>query len=445
MRFRIRPLLICWQCVCLGIFMTPLHVAGEVFGEQLQTSVQDGGHAPQQMQHEDGAQTTDWRLMQDGVLFLTANRQGRPKGDTELVSQNWWMGMASRSLGRSTLTFTGMLSGEPLTMGGNGYSEIFQTGEAYQGHAITDRQHPHDFVMQLAAVWRLPLSSGAGFTVAGGPVGEATLGPVAFMHRQSAFENPFAPLGHHTFDATHIVKGIVAGMVDRGPFALEGSVFHGGEPDEHRWGITDIGALDSWATRVWWRPNPSLAVQVSHGFLKNPEALEPGNVRRTTASASWLSQSDAGFTAVTAAYGRNQKDHTASIFDALLVEGTHRMSQHVFYSRVEVVDVETGLLLGGHEGEADGHGAPSTVLAMTVGALRDLPAVKGFELGLGGDVTFHRSPDRLAGLYGSSPVSFKVFLRLRLPVPAMGRMQDMTMMRPMAGHDMTMMRPMDRR
>ncbi len=152
MRFRIRPLLICWQCVCLGIFMTPLHVAGEVFGEQLQTSVQDGGHAPQQMQHEDGAQTTDWRLMQDGVLFLTANRQGRPKGDTELVSQNWWMGMASRSLGRSTLTFTGMLSGEPLTMSGNGYSEIFQTGEAYQGHAITDRQHPHDFVMQLAAV-----------------------------------------------------------------------------------------------------------------------------------------------------------------------------------------------------------------------------------------------------------------------------------------------------
>ena len=121
------------------------------------------------------------------------------------------------------------------------------------------------------------------------------------------------------------------------------------------------------------------------------------------------------------------------------------MSQHVFYSRVEVVDVEPGLLLGGHEGEADGHGAPSTVLAMTVGALLDLPAVKGFELGLGGDVTFHRSPDRLAGLYGSSPVSFKVFLRLRLPVPAMGRMQDMTMMRPMAGHDMTMMRPMDRR
>jgi hypothetical protein len=315
-------------------------------------------------------------------------------------------------------------------MGGDGYSEIFQTGEAYQGHAITDRQHPHDFVMQLVGIWRSALSNGTGLTVAGGPVGEATLGPVAFMHRQSAFENPFAPLSHHTFDATHIAKGIVAGMVDHGPFAVEGSIFHGREPDEHRWGISDIGALDSWATRVWWRPNPSFAVQASHGFLRNPEALEPGNVRRTTASASWFRRSVDGFTAITAAYGRNQKEHAASIFDALLIEGTHRKSKHVFYSRLEVVDVETGLLLGGHEDEA--HGAPSTVLAMTVGALRDLPTVKGFELGLGGDVTFHRSPDQLAGIYGSTPVSFKVFLRMRLPASTMGRMQDMTMMRPMA-------------
>ena len=420
-----------WQYPCVWIFTFSAGMTGQISGAESMQPVQPEHQVSHQMDQDHSDQSSGWRLMQDGVVFLTANRQDRPRGDTELVSQNWWMGMASRSIGRSTLTFTGMLSGEPLTMGGDGYSEIFQTGEVYQGHAITDRQHPHDFVMQLVGVWRSALSNGTGLTVAGGPVGEATLGPVAFMHRQSAIENPFAPLGHHTFDATHIAKGIVAGMVDHGPFAVEGSIFHGGEPDEHRWGISDIGALDSWATRVWWRPNPSLAVQVSHGFLKNPEALEPGNVRRTTASASWFSRSIGGFTAITAAYGRNQKDYAASIFDALLIEGTHRRSKHVLYSRLEVVDVETGLLLGGHEGEEDVHGAPSSVLAMTVGALRDLPTVKGFELGLGGDVTFHRSPDRLAGIYGSTPVSFKVFLRLRLPVPAMGRMQDMTMMRPM--------------
>ena len=172
--------------------------------------------------------------MQDGVVFLTSNRQGKPRGVTELVSQNWWMGMGSRAVGNGTFTLRGMLSLEPLTLGGNGYSELFQTGETYRGRPLIDHQHPHDFVMQLAAAWRVPLSTRTGITVSGGPVGEATLGPVAFMHRLSADENPFAPIGHHTFDSTHITKGVIATRVDHGPIAIEGSVFHGGEPNEDR-------------------------------------------------------------------------------------------------------------------------------------------------------------------------------------------------------------------
>ena len=45
-------------------------------------------------------------------------------------------------------------------------------------------------------------------------VDEATLGPIAFMHRLSASENPSAPLGHHTLDSTHIVQGVIATAVD---------------------------------------------------------------------------------------------------------------------------------------------------------------------------------------------------------------------------------------
>ncbi len=381
-----------------------------------------------QTEHEDSHPSGDWHFMHDGVAFLTVNHQTTPRGATEFVSQNWWMGMGSRSVGNSTLTLKGMLSGEPATMRGNGYSELFQTGEVYKGQPITDHQHPHDFVMQLAAVWYRPLSTRTGITVAGGPVGEATLGPVAFMHRQSAVENPFAPLGHHTFDATHYVKGIVAMRVDHGPFALEGSVFHGGEPDEHRWGILDVGALNSWATRAWWQPDPHWSVQVSHGFLTKPEALEPGNVRRTTVSAAWHTQSETGFTAVTAAYGRNDKDHADVGSDALFVEATHRVASHVVYSRVEAVDVETNLLLGTQQ--HGGHLEPSTVLAATFGVMQDLPALGNFDFSVGADVTLHRAPEQLIGIYGSRPTSFKVFLRLRLPVPAMGRMRDATMMQP---------------
>ena len=86
--------------------------------------------------------------------------------------------------------------------------------------------NPHDLAMQLAGVYRVPISGQTGFTIAGGPAGEATLGPVAFMHRASSAENPIAPLGHHTFDSTHIAKGVVArGSRSRSPGSSRGHCF----------------------------------------------------------------------------------------------------------------------------------------------------------------------------------------------------------------------------
>ena len=43
------------------------------------------------------------------------------------------------------------------------------------------------------------------------------IGPVAYMHRPSAMDNPAAPLSHHTFDSTHIAYGVVTAAVDHGP------------------------------------------------------------------------------------------------------------------------------------------------------------------------------------------------------------------------------------
>ena len=389
-----------------------------------------GGHGARQ----ESSDSPQWRFMQDGVAFLTFNRQGGPRGNTEFVSQNWWMGMGRRPVGAGNLTLTGMFSLEPATVGSNGYSEILQTGEAFQGRAITDRQHPHDLAMQLAGVWRVPIAGRVGFTIAGGPAGEATLGPVAFMHRASAAENPFAPLGHHTFDSTHIAKGVVAMAVDHGPWVAEGSLFHGHEPDEDRWSISDVGELDSWATRLWFRSGMEWEFQASHGYLHEPEELEPGSLRRTTVSASWMTKPTPDFSAITVGYGLNDKDHADAVFDAFFAESTHRSGRYVFYSRFEATDVETELLLGAAEHEG-GEESPlrDTVVAFTVGAVRDLPPLGGFEFGLGSDITFHNVPERLVATHGARPVSFIVFLRVRPPVSAMGRMWNMTMTRPMSG------------
>ena len=200
--------------------------------------------------------------------------------------------MASREMPRGRLTLTSMLSLDPATVGKDGYREILQAGEAIDGHPLIDRQHPHDLFMQLAAVWRMPLTQSTGFTLAGGPVGEPALGPVAFMHRASAADNPTAPLGHHTFDSTHIAFGVVTAAVDHGPFVVEGSVFNGREPDENRWDF-DFGRFDSVSGRVWYRPSDEWEFQASSGRLKTPEELEPGDIVRSTLSASWTQKNGA--------------------------------------------------------------------------------------------------------------------------------------------------------
>ena len=233
------------------------------------------GHGSMAM--DDGA----WSFMQDGVLFLNLNQQGGPRGGTELAPQNWWMGMATRSAGGGQLRLNLMLSLDPATLGADGYRELFQVGETLDGVALIDRQHPHDFLMQAAVVWRVPVGRGYSLTLAGAPVGEPALGPVAFMHRASAYENPTAPLGHHTFDSTHIAMGVLTAGVERGAWQAETSIFHGAEPDEQRWDLMDPGPLDSWSARGWYRPTERWAFQVSHGLLHEPDATHPGDVRRT--------------------------------------------------------------------------------------------------------------------------------------------------------------------
>ena len=63
-----------------------------------------------------------------------------------------------------------------------------------------------------------------GITIAGGPMSDPALGPVAFMHRPSAAENPAAPLAHHTLDSTHIAMGVVTAALDHGPFTIESAL-----------------------------------------------------------------------------------------------------------------------------------------------------------------------------------------------------------------------------
>jgi len=367
-----------------------------------------------------------WAFMYDGVIFGTFSDQGGPRGGNEFISTDWFMGMASRQAGPGRLTLTGMASLERATTGPRGYLELFQVGETYRFIPLVDRQHPHDLLMQASAAWRIPLTDRTAITLAGAPVGEAALGPGAFMHRRSAAENSAAPLSHHTLDSTHIAMGVIAVSVDRAPWTVESSVFQSGEPDDNRWDLVDFGALDSWSARVWYKPSEAWEFQASHGFLENPERLEFAHVRRTTASAAWLKTGPDGFTAATVAVGRNDKEFHGT-FHAALTEVTRRQGRLSIYGRLESLQVETPILQT--RGLFHSHLAVESdvVTAGTVGGVVDVPRWRRFEIGLGADVTSYVVPDALRVTHGNRPVSFRLFLRVRPPASSMGRMWNMRM------------------
>ena len=377
----------------------------------------------------------DWMVMAHGDIKTGVNHQGGPRGVTKAESQNWLMLMAERRAGAGRLMLRGMISAEPWTAPRRGFPELFQTGEAYEGRPIIDAQHPHDLFMELAAAYTLPISESVSIHLYGGPVAEPALGPVAFMHRPSAMENPAAPLSHHWHDSTHIAHGVFTAGVTAGRFRIESSIFRGAEPDENRTTI-DFGKLDSYSARVWFTPTPSWAMQVSYGYLTNPEELEPGDLKRLTASISHNRTWADGNIASSLIWGRNDERHGVS--NAYLLESTvNFLDKNYFYTRMELGD-KFGLLqenIFGRPGLVEDHhddqlqndfhvpapveepephtDASFRVAAFTFGGVRDIISNSTLRLGIGADVTFYHVPSGLKPIYGSSPKSYHVFLRLR--------------------------------
>ena len=149
------------------------------------------------------------------------------------------------------------------------------------------------------------------------------------------------------------------------------------------------------------------------GRLKDPEALEPGDITRATASGSWFRNNGADFSAVTAAYGVNLTEHGNR--HAVLVEATRHTRGTSLFMRAEAVHVETSLLLADTVSSDDDDERRDPVGALTVGAMRDVLTWGGFQGGIGASVTGYTVPSALTATHGFRPVSYQVFFRLRPP------------------------------
>ena len=368
---------------------------------------------PMHMYHK---QSGDLLLMFHYNLVVGMNRQGGLRGVTKVESANWFMPMAYHKLGKGTVQLRGMFSFEPFTFPPGGSPLLFQTGETHKGQPLIDKQHPHDFFMELSAQYTLPVGErGTWFTYFGYP-GEPALGPVAFMHRMSASENPSAPLAHHLQDSTHISFGVLTTGLTYRWLKLEGSIFNGREPDENRYNF-DAHKWNSRSARISIMPNQNWVIQTSYGFLRSPEASEPDtDIRRVTASVQYNRALHRGNWASAFIWGRNHTSSPTEIhnLNGYTFESTvNFLDKNYLYTRLELVDKNELLRPSDRAllGITDDH--PSfRIGAYTFGGARDIWTDK-VSLAIGSDLTFYSKAAVLDRIYGTNPVSWKLFFRIR--------------------------------
>jgi len=351
-------------------------------------------------------------LMLHGAIFPRYTNVSTRRGDDRIDAPNWFMAMYSHPLTDSAQFGARlMMSLDPLTEQGRGYPLLFQSGETWNGEPLHDRQHPHDLFDELSFSLSQKFDHDLSAYFYFGYPGEPALGPPTFMHRPSAMDDPDAPIGHHWQDSTHVTFGVATAGLVWSDVKIEGSIFTGREPDEDRYDF-DQPEFDSYSGRLSWNPTRNLALQVSFGYIKSPEAIDPElNRHRTTALAIYnLPLGNDSNWSNSFVWGQNNDTAGQGKTQSFLVESDYQRGRDTVYFRWERV---------GKSGEelvlnAAADTRVFSVSAYTLGYVRDLSHGDGLDIGLGMQFTINNRPDTLDHYYGDDlGYAFEFFLRIR--------------------------------
>jgi len=352
----------------------------------------------------------EWDVAAYVEVYLTYNNQGAPRGAVDFESQNSGIVTANHPLGPGRFTARGQFSLEPATLRPEGSPQLAQWGEVQDGVLQVDSRRPKNFFMEAGADWVTNLATHTQLRLYAAPVGEATLGPVPYVRRLSAMENPEAPLSATLQEGSSVAEGVLSaglksGSGDQRSFQVEGSLFHGREPDAEHWDLAP-GVLDSWAVRLTAKPYTGVVASLSRGHLVAPFRGLPGDWDRTCFTLSGERLYKQSLVAATVVWARNSMP--GQRLDSFLAEALYSWNLFSFFGRYERLD-RPGLL-----GPSQPVGLESPrVVAVTAGVVHELPLAGGWKTGLGTDVVFHGMPDVYAASYGRYPTSFHVFLRIR--------------------------------
>ena len=361
------------------------------------------------------AQPGSWRLMFHANAFLLGEQQTSPRGGDKIFSTNFSMLMAQRYLGRGVFTARVMLSAEPATITDRRYPLLFQQGETAFGVAIADGQHPHNLFMEVTALYDLQLGERTLLSFYAAPVGDPAIGPTAYGHRASALENPVGTLGHHQEDSTHISDDVLTVGLTYRIVRIEASGFHGREPDENRWTITQ-GGIDSWSSRLTIQPGKNWSGQYSYARIQSLEALFPTeNQDRMTASVMYNRPLHDGNWASTLLWGRTSSLGDGSIFNSYLLESTARFRKSNYvWTRLESAERSNELILGENPLPPGFLERPiGQVQAYSFGYDHDFDLIPYVASAIGGQFTKYSVPDTIKSIYGSHPFGLALFVLLR--------------------------------
>jgi hypothetical protein len=369
-----------------------------------------------------------WQLMLHGAAFGQYDHQPTIHGDTQIGVIDWEMLMAARPTLGGVLRLTAMTSAQPLIIGRQGYPELLQTGGSDNNIRYVNRQHPHELIGELSAAYDRSLTSNLATGIYAAAIGEPAIGPPSYMHRPSAFDDPFAPLGHHWQDATHETHGVVTAGVYSRRVRAEGSIFNARESNGDYLNIEYDGArLDSYSGRLTLAPNANVTMSAWAGYLFAHDPVDgPIGMQRYGVSLETATQrANGGWSSTGVVWGINVHHHGARVHNhttgdsaatynlssALLVESSFALtSRATVYGRIEEADKSADDLgfLGGDLTEL------FTVRALSLGGAYDVVRVGSAAFALGARGTLNLLPESLRLVYSTTrPMGVAVYLRVR--------------------------------
>ena len=356
-----------------------------------------------------------------GHLALTDTGVAGTRSRHSIAAPNWIMADGGIDLSHwNRIELDVMLTAERWTFPDRGYALPLQIGEENQnGVPYVDAQHPHSSpLMGLTLTDVLSFSSTKTriLRVWFSPRGETTDGPIAFMHRATGTVNPDAPLGHHLGqDVGHVTSTVIgAGFYFSnrlGATAIEASTFHGREPSPTEIDLP-VATPDSAALRLVQQFGRHLTAAVSVAYVNSPEG-DGANTVRISASA---------YTEHRLGGSHNWRAHTSWIWGGVTnydhapfltsfgIEATFSDEVNTPFARLEVLHRTPAELAIASATPND----PQFVGSLTLGYVRHVVSLWGFDLGVGVSGTLGILPADFQPAYGGPVIaSGKLFLDIR--------------------------------